>query len=545
MSLRCERTPSQRWGGVLVCAALLLAGSCAVADDAPVTGDTLVTGSIGDARTLIPILASDSASAEICGLVFNGLVKYAPDLTLIGDLAERWDIEEGGLVIVFHLRRNVRWHDGQPFTAADVKFTYEKLVDPTIPTPYSGDFERVQSLEVLDDYTVKVRYKEPFAPGLASWGMWIMPKHLLEHADWQTTPLARHPIGTGPYLFRRWNTGELIELTANPDYFEHRPHLDRYLYRIIPDQATMFLEVSTQQVDMSGLTPLQYQRQTDTPFFKTHYRKYRYPSFGYTYLGYNLKDPKFADKRVRQALNYAINKEEIIQGVLLGLGRVSTGPFPQESWAYNAEVQATPYDPAKAKALLKEAGWEDRDGDGWLDRDGKPFAFTLLTNQGNDSRQQSAEIIQRRLKEIGIRMEIRVVEWSVFIARFINTKNFEAILLGWALSRDPDLYDIFHSSKTKPGEFNLVGYKNEDVDRLIEEGRRTFDQERRKEIYRRIHALIYEDQPYTFLFVPDATPIVHARFRNVIATAIGIGYNLIDWFAPTPEQRYPNWRIER
>jgi len=507
-------------------------------------GDTLVVGSIGDARTLIPILASDSSSQDICGLVFNGLVKYAPDLTLVGDLAQGWDVEEDGLVIVFHLRRNVRWHDGAPFTAQDVKFTYERLVDPHIPTPYGGDFERVQSLEVLDPYTVRVRYKEPFAPALASWGMWMMPKHLLESADWHTTPFARQPIGTGPYRFKRWKTGELIELVANPDYFEHRPHLDRYVYRIIPDQATMFLELSTQQVDLAGLTPLQYRRQTDTPFFQHRYRKFRYPAFGYTYLGYNLQDPRFANRRVRQAFNDAINKEEIIEAVLMGLGRVSTGPFPPESWAYHEAVKPAAYDPVNAKALLAGAGWIDRDGDGWLDRDGKPFAFVLLTNQGNDQRQKAAEIIQRRLKEIGIRVEIRVVEWSAFLSQFIDTRNFEAILLGWGLSRDPDLFDIFHSSKTKPGEFNFVGYQNEDVDRLLLEGRRTFDQARRRGIYRRIHELIYEDQPYTFLYVPDALPIVHARVRNVIATPIGIGYNLIDWYVPSVEQRYPRWRLD-
>ncbi len=510
----------------------------------PFPGDTLVAGSIGDARTLIPILASDSASQDICGLVFNGLVKYAPDLTLVGDLAQRWDIKEGGLVIVFHLRKNVRWHDGVPFTAADVRFTYDTLIDPKVPTPYSGDFERVQALEVLDDATVKVRYKEPFSPGLASWGMWIMPKHLLESADWQTTPFARHPIGTGPYRFRQWKTAESIELVANPDYFEHRPFVDRYFYRVIPDQATMFLELSTQHVDSTGLTPLQYRRQTDTPFFQRVYRKYRYPSFGYTYLGYNLNDPKFADRRVRQALNYAINKDEIIDGILLGLGRVSTGPFPPESWAYNDTIKPAPYDPAKAKALLAEAGWVDTDADGWLDRHGQVFSFVLLTNQGNDPRQKAAEIIQRRLKEIGIRMEIRVIEWSAFLSQFIDTRNFEAILLGWGLSRDPDLFDIFHSSKTKKGEFNFVSYHNDEVDRLIEEGRRSFDQDQRKAIYRRIHELIYEDQPYTFLYVPDALPIVHARFRNVVATPIGIGYNLIDWYVPGAEQRYASWRLE-
>lgn len=542
---------SHRWwpplsvGTPSVSVLFFLCGSLALAQpsEQAMPGDTIVVGSIGDARTLIPILAADSASQDICGLVFNGLVKYAPDLTLTGDLAASWDIEEDGLVIVFYLRRNVRWHDGRPLTARDVEFTYQQLVNPAVPTPYSGDFERVESLTVVDDFTIRVRYKEPFAPGLASWGMWVMPKHVLEGMEWKTTPFARQPIGTGPYRLKRWKTGESIELIANPDYFEHRPFLDRYFYRIIPDQATMFLELSTQQLDLTGLSPLQYRRQTDTPFFQTHYRTFKYPSFGYTYIGYNLKDPKFADRRVRHAINLAIPKQEILDGVLMGLGRVSTGPFPPESWAYNDSVMPASHDPDKAKALLAEAGWSDHDRDGWLDQDGRPFSFTLLTNQGNDQRQKTAEIIQRRLQEIGIRMEIRVIEWSAFLSQFIEPRNFEAVLLGWGLSRDPDLFDLFHSSKTKPGEFNFVSYHSEEVDRLLLEGRRIFDQARRRAIYQRIHELIYADQPYTFLFVPDALPIVHARINNVRVTPIGIGYNLIDWHVHPSEQRYQRWRL--
>ena len=509
----------------------------------PSYGDAIVVASIGDANTLVPILASDSASQDICGLVFNGLVKYDKDINLIGDLAEGWEIKEDGLVIIFHLRRDVRWHDGEPFTAHDVEFTYKKLIDPTVKTPYSGDFERVKSLEVPDDYTVKVTYKEPHSPGLSSWGMRMMPKHILENEDLSDTKFSRAPIGTGPYKFKGWRTGEKIVLVVNTDYFEGRPYIDRYIYRIIPDQATIFLELQTQGVDEIGLTPLQYSRQTDTEFFKRYYRKYKYPAFGYTYLGFNLKDPKFKDKRVRLALDYAIDKEEIIRGVLLGLGRVSTGPFPPESWAYNKDVVPIPYDPKRARELLKEAGWEDRDGDGWLDKDGTKFKFTLITNQGNDQRKIAAEIIQRRLKEVGIDMRIWIIEWATFLTKFIDVRRFEAVILGWGLSRDPDAYDIWHSSKQREREFNFIGYENEEVDKLLEKGRRVFDQEKRREIYHKVHRLIYDDCPCIFLYVPDALPIVHARFKGIEPAPLGIGYNFIKWYVPKEEQRYTRWSI--
>lgn len=505
---------------------------------APDYGDTIVTGSIGEPRTLVPILASDSSSGTICSLVFNGLVKYDKDLNLTGDLAEKWEVSGDGLEITFYLKKGVKWHDGSLFTAKDVEFTYKSLISPGVRTPYSGDFQMVKSLEVIDDYTLRVSYKEPFSPGLASWGMNIMPSHLLEKEDLNATKFARNPIGTGPYKFKSWKTGERVELVSNHDYFEGRPYIDKYIYRIIPDTATLFLELRAQAVDYTSLTPIQFRRQTETLFFKKNFQRFNFPSFGYTYMGYNLNNPKFKDVSVRRAINYAIDKEEIIKGVLLGLGRVSTGPFIPESWAYNKGVKPLEYNPAKARELLKNAGWLDLDGDGILEKDGVKFSFTVITNQGNDERKMVLEIIQKRLKEVGIEVKIKIIEWSAFVSEFIDKRRFEAVLLGWGLSLDPDMYDIWHSSKTKQGEFNFVGYSNAEVDGLLLKGRKTFNQEERKNIYHRIHEILYDEQPYLFLYVPDALPILASRFKGVEPAASGIGYNFIKWFAPRSEQRY-------
>jgi len=504
----------------------------------PDYGDTIVTGSIGEPRTLVPILASDSSSGTICGLIFNGLVKYDKDLNLTGDLASGWEVSQDGLEITFYLRKGVKWHDGYSFTSKDVEFTYKSLIDPNIRTPYGGDFQMVKSLEVVDDYTLKVFYKEPFSPALASWGMNIMPAHLLEKEDLNIAGFARNPVGTGPYKFKLWKTGEKVELVSNRDYFEGRPYIDRYIYRIIPDAATMFLELRAQAVDYASLTPIQFRRQTETEFFKKNFERFNFPSFGYTYMGYNLNDPKFKDVNVRKAINYAVNKDEIINGVLLGLGSVSTGPFIADSWAYNKDVKPVEYNPEKARELLRDAGWLDRDGDGILEKDGMKFIFTVITNQGNDERKMVLEIIQRRLKEVGIEVKIKIIEWSAFVSEFIDKRRFEAILLGWGLSMDPDMYDIWHSSKTRQGEFNFIGYSNEEVDRLLLEGRRTFDQEQRKKIYHRIHEILYDEQPYMFLYAPDALPILHSRFKGIEVGPGGIGHNFIKWYVPKNEQRY-------
>lgn len=504
----------------------------------PAYGDTIIMGSIGDASNLLPVLASDSASSDINGMVYNGLVRYDQDLQIEGELAESWEISEDNLTITFHLRRGVKWHDGAPFTADDVLFTYQLYVDPDTPTAYAEPYRQVTSAEVLDPYTFRVTYEKPYAPALISWGVSIHPKHLLEGADVTKSPLARAPVGTGPYHFVEWKSGEKIVLEANADYFEGMPYIKRFLYRIIPDPSTQFLELQAGGLDYMGLTPLQFQTQADTPAFRRRFNKYQYLAFGYTYLGYNLNRPLFQDRRVRQALSSAINKQEIIDGVLLGLGQAATGPYKPDTWVYNPDVPRYPYDPERARTLLAEAGWTDSDGDGVLDRDGKPFTFTIVTNQGNDLRVKCGEIIQRRFKEVGVDVKLRVIEWASFLHEFINPGNFDATILGWSGGPEPDAYNVWHSSKTRPGELNFIGFKNAEVDEVLEKGRRTFDLAERKVAYDRFQEILAAEQPYTFLYVSDALPAVAARFRGIEPAPAGIMHNFIKWYVPEGEQKY-------
>jgi peptide/nickel transport system substrate-binding protein len=504
----------------------------------PAYGDAFIDGSIGDASTLIPILASDSASHGVAGLIYNGLVKYDKNLKLVGDLAESWDILDNGLKIRFHIRKGILWHDGHPFTAQDVMFTYKIMCDPKTPTAYADPFLQIKDARIIDDFTFEITYKSPFAPALESWGLSILPEHLLKNRDIVKSELSRHPIGTGPYIFESWETGAKIVLKSNHKYFEGRPYIDSYVYRIIPDSATMFLELQSGTIDRMGLTPLQYQRQTETPYFKSNFTKYRYVSFAYTYLGYNLKNPLFSDKLVRQAISYAIDKQELIDVVLMGLGQIATGPYKPGTWAYNKNVRRYPYDAAKAKELLAQAGWEDHDGDGVIDRNGTPFEFTILTNIGNTQRAKCAEIIQYRLNQIGISVKIRIIEWASFINQFINQRRFEAVILGWTIPQDPDLYDIWYSGKTKPEELNFVSFRNAEVDTLLEKARHTFDLDERKKCYYRIQEILAEEQPYTFLFVPEALPVISSRFFGIEPAPIGIDYNFIKWYVPKQQQKY-------
>ena len=494
---------------------------------------TFIDSSKADAKRLLPPLADDSTSGDISGLLHNGLIKYDKNLMLTGDLAESWEASDDCKEVVFHLRKGVKWHDGVEFTSEDVIFTYETYTDPNLPTPYGGTFGPVNSVTAIDDYTVRVIYDKPYAPALESWGSGMMPKHYLGGKKLDDEQYTRRDIiGTGPYKLSKWVTGQLIRLDANPDYFEGKPGIDTYIMRVVPDSATQFLELKTGGIDMMTLEPPQYKLKSDTEFFKRYFQKFRYPAFGYTYMGYNLKHPKFSDVRVRRAMGHAIDKDKIIRGVLFGYGTAATGPFPPKSWAYNPDVNDPAYDPQKARELLGEAGWIMGES-GLLEKDGEPFKFALLTNKENDKRSKAAQIIRENLLAIGIDMEIQVLEWQTFLNEYVHKKRFEAVMLGWSLSRDPDIYDLWHSSKSGDRQFNFVSYSNAEVDRLLVEGRQTCDIKRRKVIYNRIHEILAEEQPYTFLFVPDTLPVLHKRFKGVEQAPGGIMHDFVRWSVPS------------
>jgi peptide/nickel transport system substrate-binding protein len=287
-----------------------------------------------------------------------------------------------------------------------------------------------------------------------------------------------------------------------------------------------------------SLNPYQFRYRSDTKEFRERIKKYLYLAHSYTYIGYNLKDPVFSDRRVRQALSYAINKEEIIDAVLLGLGEPCTGPFLKGTPYYDDSVPGYEYDPGKARRLLKEAGWADIDGDGVLERKGKEFRVILVTNQGNQVREDIATVVQSQWADLGIKTEINVVAWAAFLDQFVNKKNFQAVILGWTIPIDPDIYTVWHSDSMRPGGLNFISYSNPRVDELIKLGREEFDPAIRKEIYNKIQRQLSEDAPYTFLFFPYATPAIERRFKGIKPAPAGIGYNFIDWHVPADEVKY-------
>lgn len=432
---------------------------------------------------------------------------------LVAAFDRDWPAQDEPL-ITFHLRKGVRWHDGEPFTSADVEFTYQALMNEKNASPRRSDFEMIRSLERPDDHTVLVRYKEPYSPCLYSWGMDIIPRHILareedlrnlKHSDFD-----RRPIGTGAYRLREWVTDQHILLVRNDDYWQGRPHLPRIVYRIIPDPTVSQLEFQTGGYDYTPLEPHQVERYKNDK----DYTIFTGPTNSYVYIGWNLKNPLFQDVRVRRALAHAVDTESIIQYIMYGNAAQATGPYaPVTAW-WTPDVKPLGYDPQRARALLAEAGWRDTDGDGVLDRDGKPFRFTLISNNGNIVRTDIAVLVQQYLQAIGIDVKVNLYEWAVFIKNYIDSRNYDACVLAWSLSFDQDLYQLWHSSQAPPPALNFVSYSNPEVDRLIERARTEFDMDKVKQYAHEIQRRIYDDQPYLFLFYPESNAaMAHGLYK--------------------------------
>ena len=439
--------------------------------------------------------------------------------------AEILPVAEHNPVILFHLRKGVRFHDGHEVTAEDVRFTYEAIMNPKNLSPRGSDFEPIKRVEVPDPYTVRVVYKRLYSPAINAWTMGILPAHLLsedalskEETERGLSEAARAafgmrdagfnraPIGSGPFRFVEWQTDERIHLKRNEDYWEGAPEYRDYYLRIIPDLLTQEVEFRTGAIDYYGALPHQVNRYLKDP----KYQSFTSLTFAYSYIGYNLRRALFQDPRVRRALGMAIDVGEIIQYLLYGEGEQVTGPYAKESDWYDPSVSPLPYDPAGARRLLEEVGFRPN-AEGWLEKDGKVFEFNLITNT-NPQRKNIMTVAQNAWKKIGVKCNTQYFEWAVFLKDFVNKGAFDALVLGWSMTPlDPDLYQLFHSSQTGPEQLNFVAYKSPEADDLIVEIRQEYDRERQRELAHRLHRRIALDQPYTFLYAPKSTRVLDKK----------------------------------
>jgi len=445
-------------------------------------------------------------------------------------------------VIIFYLRPHVRFHDGHIFGAGDVRFTYEAIMDPKNLSPRIADYEPVKEVEVVDPLTVRIRYKRLYSPALGTWAIGIVPEHLLnnealkqealktgkdpEQFSMRQSAFNRHPLGCGPFVFQEWRSDQYIALDRFNDYWEGPPNYKRFLYRIIPDLLTQEMEFYAGTVDNYAVEPHQVQRLKNDPT----YQNFSGLSFGYTYIGYNMRRKPFDDPRVRRALGMAIDVDKIIRYVLYGQAERITGPFVKQTNYYNHRVEPLTYDPQGALKLLAEAGWR-RNKEGWLEKDGKRLQFTLITNSGNDQRKSVLTICQEAWKQIGIDCRTDLLEWAVFVQERVDKADFDALVLGWQMGIEPDLYQIWHSSQTHPYQLNFVGFKDPQADDLIIKIRQEYDHGRQVAFCHQLHELIAREQPYTFLFVNKWTAVLDKRI--VIQETDASGNTIYKRITPT------------
>jgi ABC-type transport system substrate-binding protein len=435
-------------------------------------------------------------------------------------------------IIEFHLRPGVQFHDGQPVTAEDVRFTYNAIMNPKSISPRTPDYEPVQAVEVVDPLTVRITYKRLYSPALDSWSMGILPAHLLnddalaaeakakgedpEKFSLRQSSFNRRPVGCGPFVFQEWKSDQFIRLRRFEGYWEGAPNYKEYVMRIIADPLTQEMELYAGTIDDYTVQPHQVARLKKDERFQN----FSGTAFGYHYIGYNQRRPPFDDPKVRRALGMAIDTGKIIQYVMYGQGESITGPFVKQTDYYNHQIPPLPYDPQAAVALLAEAGW--RPGpDGYLQKDGKRLAFTLITNNGNPIRKAILAIAQDAWKKIGIQVETDLLEWSVFIEKRVNQLDFDALILGWSMGIDPDLFQIWHSSQSGKYQLNFVGFNNPAADDLILKIRQEYDLAQQVDYCRQLHAIIAAQQPYTFLFVNRWTALMDKRIVRKVAAADG------------------------
>jgi peptide/nickel transport system substrate-binding protein len=428
-----------------------------------------------------------------------------PDYSLKPALATDWAISPDRLTFTFHLRRGVTWHDGAPFSGRDVVATVRKILDPSVRAMHlRNNFEDLADIKTApgDDYTVVARFRKPYFLAFRALAtLSIYPAHLLQSSgDMLHSPIHRAPVGTGPFRFDEWKSGDRISFVRNERYWGRKAYLDKVVYRIASDTAVAFQMLKRGEFDLYlQLQPQQWVRDLETAGLRGRLHRIKFFNPNYNFIAWNEERPFFSDRRVRQALNYAIDTEGARKSFLLGLDRPTTCHFYLDSGACDHSLEPRPWDPSRAAGLLDEAGWRDHDGDGVRDKDGVPFRFTFLMNSDSVFLEKLAPYMQQELRKLGISMEIAKADWARFI-QLVGEHRYDATSLRWGNSdvvQDP--YEVWHSSQAKDGS-NFISFKDPLADTLMEAARAALDDARRNELYRRLGRRLYDEAPYTFLY---------------------------------------------
>lgn len=490
-------------------------------------------GGLIEPITLNPLLADDEASLTIGGLIFDSLLAVDPQTgALVPNLARAWRVSADGLTITFDLRDDVLWHDGEPFAAEDVEFTFEAIANtsPGLSTGLGVDSPRRFDLALVDEFqspdakTFLVKLSEPSCSALYDLGLLpIVPRHVFQQQS--------AAIGTGPFMLQEWLQGDHITLIRNSHYWRGAPRLNAWTYRVLADEGELLAELEAGQIDVAQIRPEDLARVEAAGRLEVH----RYLATEGYFIAFNNDHSVLGDRRVRQALSYALDRERLVDQILLGQGTLlATGLLPGH-WALRggAGPSLYDYDPGEARRLLAEAGWSDSDGDGILDREGEPLQLSLTTNAGNRTRQAIAILARQYYRAIGVVAQVELVEWGNLLQRMFSHR-FDVVVLSWSLELNPDQREFWHCEENALGSgFNFVSYCNPHLDALLIEGATMLscDSERRAEVYSEMASILAEDRPYDFLFAPDNLLAVNRRVVGPDPSPFaGLYWNMADWY---------------
>ena len=490
--------------------------------------NTLVIGTHETKGEFLPGYSAETYDGYVVDLVFDGLISNDKEGNPVPHAAKDWEISDDHLTYTFNLRDDIKFSDGKPLTAEDVEFTYTFICDPKYDGPRAsyvadlegykeyneGDAKKVSGIEVKDDHTISFKFTKPLSTNIWNFSFGIMPKHVYEFEKGDIEAIKakmNKPVGSGPFILEKYEPKQYVEFNTNKDYFLGAAKFEKLILKFTnPETQFSELEKGTTDIQLAVASKGENKEIIDGMDFIDIVE---YDDNGYGYMGFNLRDPRLADKKVRQALTYGFNRDKFVEVYYQGYAQTSNVPLAKVSWAYTDDINEYKYDPDKASKLLDEAGWKVGK-DGIREKDGKKLDFVWSTHTDSKYVETMIPMLKEDWKKIGVKVEADIMEFPALTEKVNKERDFDLFNMAWSLSVDPDSYEIFHSSQDQPGGYNSVGFKNDKNDELLEKGRQEFDQDKRAEIYKEWGQLMNEELPYMFLTQSYRWDVVNKRVKN-------------------------------
>ena len=515
--------------------AMYTAGVAIARDD-----DTLIYGEYGSPTRLVPILANDSISIRLIELIYGSLVFYDIDGEIKGDLATSWLISNDLRTVTFYLRENVRWHalpgesEGRAFTARDVVKTFDVMMHPKTVTSLQSRYNFIDSVKEVDTYTVQFTLKKSLLGVLGRFSFKILPSFLLEEFDYLTGDeeliLYKHPIGTGPYKFvsQKGPSSEIV-MHANEGYHLGNPSIKKVIMKPFADQNIITQTLLYGGIDLEVRVP---PRDIGEIEGDSRFELNPYSTLSYSFFGYNLRNPVLAIREVRLAFAYAINRQEMLDSFFEGKGQLISGPYAPGSWAYNLDVESIPFSPEEANRMLDMAGFKERTRDGIRKRGSYTLSFEMVVPISKESETTKRVILafQNYLRQVGIEIEIEWLEWKSWTQAVFIDHDFDIIYADWLFDDSFDISSLFHSREIGPGKNNFGSYRNPEVDALLDEASNTLDIEKKRTVYHRLHEVLADDAPYTYLWTLTNYAAYSRRVRRIEIHPTRFFTYIKDWY---------------